>query len=127
LDANLRNQPDAAAKLTELDGFLKDGPAVDEMLMTVGNSVAARLWERKGDHASALRAIRRFGYSPTYALFYNTRRREEARLAAIAGERQLAINFYQQYLEAHARAEPTVVARDNAVRRELARLAPDRN
>ncbi len=127
LDANLRNRPDARARLSELDNFLKDGPAVDETLLTLSNSAAARLWDRSGDHASALRAITRNGYSPAYALFYNTKRREEARLAALNGQTQRAIGLYQSYLEARSRAEPSLHAQDNTVRRELARLAPDRN
>jgi hypothetical protein len=52
--------------------------------------------------------------------------REEARLAALTGDEDRAIELYRRYLALHARAEPAVANSVAEVRSHLAQLTGER-
>lgn len=126
LHADVAKQADAAARLDALDVFLRPGPPANPRLLMVANLLTSRLYERRGDRASALRAIRRRAFSLDAFQIGLTSVREEARLAGIAGDQKRAVFLYQRYLGAHAQAEPALKANNDAARRDLARLTAER-
>ena len=88
-----------------------------------GDLVLSRLHEARGDLVAALAAVRRRQYPPYWGLDYlSTFLRDEARLAALTGDREGAINAYQHYLALRSDPEPLLQADANAARAELARL-----
>jgi eukaryotic-like serine/threonine-protein kinase len=124
LDAQLAardRRPDALARLTELDSVLQAGPTWGGF-EGLGDLIAARLWHERGDPVRALSTVRRrvagLAIPPSYA----TSLREEARYAALAGEREDAIKAYRHYLALRSEAEPGVRPQVEAVRAELAAL-----
>lgn len=122
LHADAAHEPNARQKLDALDAFLRPGPHGDERLADIGNVVTSQLYERAGNRVSALRAMRRSGYSTTAFSLGETMMREEARLTGLVGERAQAIKLYQKYLAIHSQAEAGLKAEDDAARRDLARL-----
>jgi hypothetical protein len=83
--------------------------------------VMARIYESRGDTAMALRAIRR--YPRDYpGVWIGPTRREEGRLALIAGDTVGARRAYEHYLELRAEAEPPLVAERDSVRALVAKL-----
>jgi len=122
LRAHITKSSDAASRLAALDSFERTGPAADAYLLNVGNILTSRLYEQNGDRASALRAIGRQRFSPTGLFLFHVMTREEARLAALAGERDRAIRLYRRYQALRTHAEPAVAKQDDAARRDLARL-----
>jgi DNA-binding SARP family transcriptional activator len=87
------------------------------------NLLLAALWERSGDLASALGALRRrgglFGIQPVY---HSSFLREEGRLAALTGDTAGAIRAYRHYLALRYDPEPSARPEVERVRRELAAL-----
>jgi hypothetical protein len=85
----------------------------------------ASLWERSGDPASALRALRRrggpFGIRPIYQSSFL---REEGRLAALTGDTAGAIRAYRHYLALRYDPEPSIRPEVQRVRQALAALEP---
>lgn len=122
LYAGMMKAGDARLKLDALDAFLRDGPAVDAKLLNVANAAAGRLYEQQGDRVAALRAIRRRALHSDAQYLFASAIRHEARLRAATGDREGAIQQYQQYLGLHKHAEPALKSEDDAVRRELAQL-----
>jgi tetratricopeptide (TPR) repeat protein len=113
-----------AVELATLDSLLATfrgrGPTI-----AVGNLIAARLHESRGEAEAALRAIRRRPYwGPPYLL--STFLLEEARLAEQAGDTAGAVNAYSHYLHLRAASEPAVAADVERARRELERLSAGR-
>ncbi len=90
----------------------------------MANLTCARLWERQGDLAAALRAARRHnrGGPIREEPFLSSLLREEGRLAALDGNRAEAVRAYRHYLALRANAEPALAADVAHVRAELARL-----
>ena len=115
-------RPDAGIRLAQLDSMLRDAPVTIGPLLQAGNLVAARLWERSGDDARALAAVRRrvrlVGKPELYAVYL----REEGRLAAATGDRDGARRAYRRYLSLRSDAEPSLQPQVETERRELARL-----
>jgi tetratricopeptide (TPR) repeat protein len=123
----LTHRPDLRAVLTRLDSVLISEP--QGQLVTLGNLVAARAWEAAGDLGRAVAAIRRTnslsGLSSPLT-FHSTILREEGRLAALAGDRELAIRCFQQYLALRSGADPALKAQVDGVRADLQRLEAQR-
>jgi hypothetical protein len=115
------HRPDAAARLASLDSMMRLGPA-GTTLRSVGNLVAAQLWDRLGDAAHAYAALWRTVRGPGPTLFASTYVRERARLAAQLGDRETAIREYRRYLSARGEVEPSLQRHVASVRAELARL-----
>jgi hypothetical protein len=114
-------RPDAAARLASLDSVLRLGP-IDITMRAVGNLVAARLWEQRGDLAHAYAALLRTTRGPDPTPFASTYMRERARLSALLGDREAAIRDYRRYLSARGDVEPPLAQHVASIRAELARL-----
>jgi serine/threonine-protein kinase len=124
LDAQLAaatGRGDAGQRLSSLDSVLRLGPH-DMTIRAIGNLVAARLWESRGDLPRAYAAVLRTARGPKPTPFASTYVRERARLAALVGDRDAAIRYYRRYLGARAEAEPALATHLAGVRAELARL-----
>jgi tetratricopeptide (TPR) repeat protein len=86
------------------------------------NLEVARLRERQGDLAGALRALRRRSYAYHLTDYLATTLREEGRVAALAGDTAGAIKAWRHYLVLRSDPEPGLRAGVDSVRRELGRL-----
>ena len=87
------------------------------------NLVVARLHEQQGDLTNALSAVRRRGYhSGSVCWYLATFLRDEARLAALTGDREGAIRAYEHYIALRSNPEPILEADARAARVELAKL-----
>jgi eukaryotic-like serine/threonine-protein kinase len=124
LDAQLAvyDRPSGAlARLIELDSLLQDAPSWGAF-ENVGNLVSARLWHARGDVGRALAGIRRRVIGLEVPSTFATSLREEARYAALAGDREGAIRAYRHYLTLRSDPEPAVRPKVEEVRAELAAL-----
>ncbi len=91
------------------------------------NVLLAKLWERHGDLAGALRAARRGpGQLMGRPNYLTTFLREEGRLAALTGDKAGAIRAYQRYLMLRYDPEPSVRPEVDRVRSHLAALLAGR-
>jgi hypothetical protein len=126
--ATANHRPEALALTARLDSVLRLGP---RMLVRnweyvpfyqMANLVSARLWEAHGDVPRALAATRRRIYRLWPSAFLSTYVREEARLAALAGDRAGAIRAYRHYVALRSDPEPAQRADLAAARAGLARL-----
>lgn len=90
-------------------------------MVTIGNLIAARLFEEAGDPARALAVIRRRAW---WNAFLSTQLREEGRLAELAGDHTGAIHAYRHFLALRADAEPSLRPDLERVRAALERLDP---
>ncbi|HEV8263352.1 MAG TPA: hypothetical protein VGQ06_00265 [Gemmatimonadales bacterium] len=115
-----RHEIAAGARLERLDSLLR-APwlGADVVRLILGNLIAARLHEARGDVRRALDALRRID---TGALFLSTKLREEGRLAAQVGDTAGAIRAYRHYLELRSAPEPEVLPEVERVRGALQRL-----
>jgi tetratricopeptide (TPR) repeat protein len=143
--AGATGRPDAAAALDRLDsllragpGGLRNGPAIAFTLSpgfvksTIGitpvgfeefaNLILARLHERRGDRRAALAAVRRRAYAYHRIEYLASHLREEARLAALTGDRASAIRAYRHYLSLRSDPEPALRPAVERVRAEFVRL-----
>lgn len=115
-------RPDAGPALERLDSIARVNGSTGGYLNGV-NLVVARLRERNGDLAAALRELRRrehlFGLFP---LHLSTYPREEGRVASLAGDTAGAIQAYQHYLALRHNPEPRLRAERDSVRASLGRL-----
>jgi tetratricopeptide (TPR) repeat protein len=109
----------AAAALARLDSLLLAVSSSRDVLYTVGNLIAARLYEARGDLPGALERVRRRTW---WAAFLSTQLREEGRLAAMTGDTAGAIRAYRHYLALRSNPEPRLRADAQRVRAELERL-----
>ena len=111
--------------LYRLDSLLLATTNARDMMVTIGNLAAARLYEEEGDLNRALRVVRRRGF---WNPFLSTQLREEGRLAARAGDRAAAVRAYEHYLLLRDRPEPQLEPERDGVRAELRELeAEDRS
>jgi tRNA A-37 threonylcarbamoyl transferase component Bud32/tetratricopeptide (TPR) repeat protein len=135
--AALRRRPDALARLQQLDSVLLTGPAYAEFIPTkftfggfepIANLVAGRLWHERGETARALAAVRRRAEGPQPRTVYVSQVRDEARYAALVGDRESAVRAYRHYLTLRADPEPALRPQVDSVRAELEALLsePDR-
>ena len=88
----------------------------------LGNRIAARLHEERAELPAALAALRRrvfdLFWAPQYVQFHH----DEARLAALTGDREGAIRAYRRYLGLRARAEPRLQPEYQRVKADLEAL-----
>jgi eukaryotic-like serine/threonine-protein kinase len=120
--AVLERAPSARSAIAAVDSALVRGEPGWRYFEPAGNLVVARLWEEMGEPRRALEAARRYRNGPDPWPFHSTRVRENARLAAIVGERDEAIKNYRLFLNLRAKPEPELVAERDAARRELDKL-----
>jgi eukaryotic-like serine/threonine-protein kinase len=118
--ASMTRRPDVRAVLTRADSVLKSDP--DGQLRVLGNLIVARAWEAAGDLPHALAAVRRTESLNAPGYYFTTQLLEEGRLAALAGNRDLAIRSYRRYLALRRDADPALQGQVETVRRELQRL-----
>ena len=114
-----RRDPSAADRLRELDSVLAN--PLDAWMPSMGNLVAARLHEARGELGAALAAVRRRSWGlvcPSYVAYH----REEGRLAALTGDTTSAIRAYRRYLALRGGADPKLQDRVQQVRSALATL-----
>ena len=109
-------------EVAALDSLLATGPPVMREIRHAGNLELARIYEKLGQAALALRAVRRRAYFNGDLAFLPTALREEGRLARLTGDRAGAIRAYQRYLALRSDPEPGLVNQTQEVRRELATL-----
>jgi tetratricopeptide (TPR) repeat protein len=107
------------AVLERLDDRLRAVSTSRALLITVGNLIAARLYQARGDQRRALDIIRR---RAGWAELLSTQLAEEGRLAALAGDRIGAIRAYRHYLVLRTAPEPELQQRVEQVRAEMQRL-----
>jgi hypothetical protein len=122
LDAQLTaldRKPEALTRLVELDSVLQSFGAIFD---PYGNIVAARLWYERGDPGRALAAVRRRVAGLRARAVDVAYIRDEARYAALAGDRDGAIREYRHYLRLRSDPEPAVRPKVDTVRAELAAL-----
>ena len=119
--AAARGQPDAAAALARLDTLLLVGSERRHLLLGVGNLIATRLYEARGDLRHALALTRR--RNPWGNQLLSTQLREEGRLAALVGDTVGAVRAYRHYLALRSDPEPGLRPEVARVRAELQRLA----
>ncbi|MGH2406025.1 MAG: hypothetical protein ACRDGN_16430, partial [bacterium] len=117
--AAVGRESNAATALDRLDQLLRAGSQTVEVVPTVANLIAARLFENRGDLARALDATRRQTH---WNWFLSTQLREEGRLAASSGDRGGAIRAYEHYLTLRSGPEPRLQPDVERVRAELRRL-----
>ena len=127
LHAVTTNPAGARPTMQAFEDYLKVGPRADERLLNAGNIAAARMWERLGDREAAYRAISRQAFHPAYFHYSQAMMREQARLAALVGKRDDAVQLYQRYLQMQDAAHPSRKADLDQVRRELSRLTAANN
>jgi DNA-binding SARP family transcriptional activator len=113
-----QRSPATAGALERLDASMRTRPY--QFLDLVANLFLAREWEARGDHARALRTVRRREWNVVFTAAPQFR--EEARLAARLGDRKGAIRAYQAYLALHHDPEPELRSEVARARAELARL-----
>ena len=119
--ATRNGTPETPALVARLDSVLAEGPYV--FGSDWANLALARLYESRGDAASALRVVRRRPYDwDTGPLYLSTYLREEGRLAALAGETPAAKIAYERFLALRAGADESYRRQMDEVQRALAAL-----
>lgn len=120
--ATVNGSPDARKRVGELDSLARLG-CCEVSHWT--NPVLVRLWERLGDRSAALRAARRarWYFAPEYL---SAALRDEARLAALTGDRESAIRAYRHFLALQSNPEPERRAVVEQARTALERLELER-
>lgn len=114
----------ALAALVTLDGMLRSGIRVSELL-NYANIEAARMWEEAGHPDRALAAQRRqFGYGEAGPITIE-RLADEGRLAELTGDRDGAIRAYQTYLRYRTRPEGAFIERTEQIRERLTALTAE--
>jgi DNA-binding SARP family transcriptional activator len=122
LDAQLSAElgtADTTSALNRLDSLVNAGAT--SPLWVPSLLVLAELEQRRGNLQAALAAVRRRenNYNPRYL---SSELLAQARVAALAGQKQEAINAYRHYLALRFDPEPSLRPKVEAVRRELAAL-----
>jgi tetratricopeptide (TPR) repeat protein len=118
--AAAHGRPNAHAALVRLDTLLRAGSSLRWLVPIVGNVIAARLYEERGDPQYALAIIRRRTSWVNQLL--STQLREEGRLAALLGDYAGAVRAYRHYLALRSDPEPKLRRDVERVRAELQRL-----
>ena len=124
--ATLHHMPDAGRKVASLDSASRTLPPDWLVHFQHANLLLSRLYEAKGDLASALETVRRRHYGLGVPLYLSSYLREEGRLAALTGDRTGAIAAYRHYLALRQDPEPALRPQVDQVRRELAKLLAER-
>jgi tetratricopeptide (TPR) repeat protein len=124
LDALLEvseNRPDARERLERFEAFLLTGPSLGWMRDHV-NLAAARMHEQLGNPERALAAARRRSFGLPGDLYLSDHLREEARLAALTGDREGALRALRHLQALYSDPEPVLRPEAERVRAELSRL-----
>jgi hypothetical protein len=116
--AAVRHAPELPRLLDQLDSALVS-VSVGPGLSGVGNLILARLYETQGNLPRALATVRRRVFDLVPIPLYVTYHREEARLAALNGDRTGAIRAYRRYLALRSGADPSLQTLVAQVRGEL--------
>ena len=123
LEASERRSADARARALELDSALRwaivNGTG-ENFTFPFQNLILARVWERLGEPARALAAVRLRELHQMW--FWACIEREEGRLAALLGDTATAIRSYRRYLRFRRDADPIFIPQRDSVVAELARL-----
>ena len=119
--AVLGKRPDAIQRTTVADSMLRRADGGDFVVST-GNPIVARLWERLGDPQRAYAASRRFRFNANLMAYLATSIRERARLAVVAGDTADAIRQFRRYVAMRSKPEPVMRPGLESARAELARL-----
>jgi serine/threonine protein kinase/tetratricopeptide (TPR) repeat protein len=114
-----RNSTSGAVALARLDSLLRATSNFRDQLVTVGNLIAARLYEGRGERRRSLEMVRR---RSGWNVYLSTQLREEGRLAALTGDRAAAIRAYRHYLLLRSGPERGLRPDVERVRSELQRL-----
>jgi hypothetical protein len=93
-----------APALERLDSLMRQGVFLDGP--GVANILLARMLEARGDRVRALAAVKRRVYNGGSSDLFPAFRREEGRLAALAGDTAGAIQAYEHYLTLRDRPDP---------------------
>lgn len=112
--------PDARERVARADSIMKTGPASG--LGDFGNVLVSRLWERQGEPALALSALRRRPFFWRRSTSLGATLREEGRLALATGDVEGATRAWRHFLALRAGAEPALAREAEGIRAELARL-----
>jgi hypothetical protein len=119
--AAIEGAPGAGDTLRLLDSLMRRGQITNGDVPHA-NLIAARAFERHGDLTGALAAVRRRIHHLSWGLFIGPSLREEARLAAMTGDREGAIRALRHWLALHDDPEEAVRPQVDAARAELAKL-----
>jgi len=117
-------RPEAGRLIRALDSLLSTVPYLQ---LTWENLMAARLLEGEGDYRRAADAATRFRVALGYPSYLSAYLRQAGRLAALAGDREQAIEHFTRYLALRRDAEPAQEPELAEVRRALAELAGTRD
>jgi serine/threonine-protein kinase len=121
MTATANGTREAQSLVMRLDSLLAEGPYV--FGSDWGNLALARLFESRGDTASAFRVVRRRPYDwDTGPLYLSTYLREEGRLAALTGDKAAAARAYERFLALRASADESYRAQIDDVRSALAKV-----
>lgn len=123
--ARVGNDPDLARFIGRLDRLVRTGPVsfyVGDAHTEYAAIAVARLLDASGNPRGALEAIRRRPYFIGWQPFLAASLRDEARLAAAAGDRAGAASAIEHYLALRTDAEPALRDSTAALRAELLRL-----
>jgi hypothetical protein len=123
--ADVRGSPEARARVATADSLARTLPFGVAYGREGGatNLVLARLWERQGEPARALQAVRRRGSAFLWSAMYMASfLAEEGRLAALTGDTTGALRAYRHYLALRYDPEPSVEPKVEKVRRALMAL-----
>src|SRR5262249_25103415 len=120
--ATARELPAARGLAARLDSIMLTGPPT--IWVSEATLVSARLQAALGDHAGALRTLRRFADNWWQTYYLSTYLREEGREAALVGDTAGAVRAYSHYLELRSAPEPALRSDAAQIRRDLARLGP---
>ena len=112
--------PDARTRVARADSIMKTGPASG--LADFGNVLVSRLWERQGEPALALQALRRRNFFWRRSTSLGATLREEGRLALATSDAEGAAKAWRHFLALRAGAEPALAREADGIRAELARL-----
>lgn len=113
--AVVRGLPDAGARLERIDSLVFT-PQVTGDAIAYAPLLLARLHERRGDAASALRALRRRTYMSGWPRYLANTWLEEARLATQLGDTTGADLAYRQFLALRSDPEKDLVPEVEAVK-----------
>jgi len=125
--AALSLRSDALVRLSELDSLLQTAPT-SGWVEPAGNLIAGQLWHQRGDFVRALASVRRRSNVGLWVpwryvrCLYVATLRDEARYAALAGDRAGSLRAYRHYLALLSNPEPTVRRRVDQVRADLSAL-----
>jgi DNA-binding SARP family transcriptional activator len=128
LDASLAvaaGRPDAAERVARLDSLSLTSAATGQASM-YAPLLLARLFERLGDPARALEAVRKRPYMTGWPRYLATMLREEGRYATLAGEPARAAAPYAHYLALRAEPDDELVAQADSVRQAARALGAAR-